>query len=327
MAKTDHFMRHPHSLRGLSMHRNQPTRRKLWDMKKQDYVETTEYTEQQILDMMNLGISLKACVRAEYYPPLLRKKCIGLMLPDTPPLYGNMCATAIQQLGGSVSIFDIPLEPPESLRQTAEIISRTFDLVIMRCERHETLLALAKYATIPVVNAGSAFCAPVQELADLITMFEHLPREKKLETCKAVFFGGATTACASALYITSKIGMQFVQATPENAKELTPPQLKLAERNVKKSGGAYAVTPYSPEVFHGADFLFMEGPLNQKLPAGAEGLLRIDPNENRVAAIRSLLTCLLYANPATKEPLLIEKMKRMLAIKLQAIFGFGEPGE
>lgn len=309
------------------MYRNLPPRRKLPGMKKQDYVETTEYSEQQILDMMNLGVSLKACIRAEYYPPLLRKKCIGLMLPDTPPLYLSMCRTAIQQLGGSVSEFSLPLEPPESLRPAAELLSRTFDLVILRCQRHETLLALAKYASIPVVNAGSAFCSPVQELGDLITMFEHLPREKKLEACKAVFFGGATPACASTLYITSKIGMQFVQAVPENASELTPPQLKLAERNVKKSGGAYAVTAYSPEVFHGADFLFMEGPLNQKLPPGAEGLLRIDPSENLVTAYRSLLTCLLYANPATREPLLIEKMKRMLAIKLQAIFGFGDAGE
>ena len=114
---------------------------------------------------------------------------------------------------------------------------------------------------------------------------------------------------------------------PDKGKELTPPQLKLAERNVKKSGGTYAVTSNLAEATHGADFLFMDGPLNQRIPPEAEGLLRVDPAENLVTAYRSLLTCLLYGNPAAREPLLIEKMKRMLAIKLQAIFGFGEANE
>jgi len=96
---------------------------------------------------------------------------------------------------------------------------------------------------------------------------------------------------------------------------------------VKKSGGAYSVTDAATDAFSGADFLFMDGPLNQKLPPEAVGLLRIDPEENMIAAVRSMLTCLLYDNPAAREPLLIEKMKRMLAIKLQAIFGFGEAEE
>lgn len=301
--------------------------RRLSAMKKQDFVETTEFSEQQILDMMNLGVALKSCVRAEYFPPLLKRKHIGIMLPDMPRLYYAMTERAVFQLGGTVGTFALPLEPPETLRETAMQLSRTYDLIILRCERHETLLALAKYGEIPIVNALSSFSQPVQEIADLITMFEHLPREKKLDTCKAVFYGPATPACASMLYAGSKIGMQFVQVVPEKGRELTPPQLKLAERNVKKSGGTYAVTPNLAEAMHGADFLFMDGPLNQKVPPEAEGVLRIDPMENLVTAYRSILTCLLYVNPATREPLLVEKMKRMLAIKLQAIFGFGEANE
>jgi len=147
-------------------------------MKRQDYVETSEYSEQQMLDMMNLGVTLKACVRAEYFPPLLRKKCIGLMLDGMPPMFESGCETAIYQLGGNVSRFSLPLDPPETLRQTAMLLSRTYDLVIIRCERHESLLALAKYADIPIINAGSDFCTPMHELSSLISMFEHLPREK-----------------------------------------------------------------------------------------------------------------------------------------------------
>lgn len=309
------------------MHKPVVITRTITNMKKQDFVETAEFSEQQILDMMNLGVTLKACVRAEYFPPLLKRRCIGLILGDVPPMYVPMCKLAVHQLGGMTVELDVSIETPEKLREAAMLISRVCDLVVVRCERHETLLTLAKYATVPVVNAGSQHSIPVQEIGDLITMFEHLPREKKLEACKAVFYGPATASCASALYVTSKIGMQFAQVVKEKDKELKPPQLKSAERNVKKSGGAYAVTDSAEEAFHNADFLYMDAPLAQKVPPEAEGVLRIDPNENIVAAYRTILTCMLYVNPAMREPLLIEKMKRMLAIKLQAIFGFGEANE
>lgn len=297
-------------------------------MKTQDFLESNEFNEQQILDMMNLGVTLKACVRADYFPPLLRRRIVAYVPVGGSEFFDAMCETAISQLGGTALAVDLPLTSPEKLRESAMLLDRCCDLVIAACDRHESLLALAKYADVPVVNAGSAHSLPLQEIADLITMFEHLPREKKLEDCKAVFYGGNCPVCASVLYAATKIGMQFTQITPDKGKELLPPQLKNAERNVKKSGGTYAVSNNPAEAFRGADFLFMDAPLAAKLPPDAEsGILRIDPTENRVAALRSVLVCMLYSNPAARDTLLIEKMKRMLAIKLQAIFGFGEANE
>ena len=142
-----------------------------------------------------------------------------------------------------------------------------------------------------------------------------------------VYDGPDSPVCRSVLFAASKIGMQFVQLCADKNLELKPPMLKLAERNVKKSGGTYAVLNNSAEAYRGADFLFMDAPLNTRIPADASGVLRVDPSENRLAAFRSVLTCMLYQNPASREPILIEKMKRMLAIKLQAIFGFGEANE
>lgn len=296
-------------------------------MRKVDYLDTNELTAQQLSDMMNLAAALKASVRAGYYPALLKKKCVGLMLPDAPPLYAAAAETAVHQLGGHVSQFSLPLEPPARLRETAALLSRTFDLAVVRCERHEALLALAKYAEIPIVNAGSGHARPVQELADLVTMFERLPAEKKLDECKAVFAGGDGPACASALYLCTKIGMPFVQYCSDKAQELKPPVLKLAERNVKRSGGTYTVTANGAEAFRAADFLFMDAPIDERVPPDAEGVLRVDPAENRLAAFRALFTSLLYENPADREPILIEKIKRTLAVKLQAIFGYGDTAE
>lgn len=280
-----------------------------------------------MLDIMNLAVTLKACVRADYYPPLLKKKVVAVILDDPEPYVEFMLSTAIHQLGGYPQMLPFHLDTPELIRDAAAQLSRSCDLACVRCTRHETLLALAKYAEPPIVNMGSNHSLPVQEIADLITMFEHLPREKKLEECKLVFDGPNSPLCVSALYSSTKIGMQFIQLAPEKKQELQPPSLKIAERNVKKSGGTYGVTDNGQEAYRGADFLIMDAPLATRLNSDADGVLRVDPYENRVAAYRAILTCMLYQNPAEREPLLIEKMKRMLAVKLQSIFGFGEAGE
>ncbi|MDO4572127.1 MAG: hypothetical protein Q4C13_02070 [Clostridia bacterium] len=295
-------------------------------MMKLDFVDSIELGGQQALDLLGLGMALKSCVRAEYYPALLKKKCVGYMLSGDELLELSL-KTAVHQLGGYAEAFDLPLEPPSAIRSLAMELSRLTDCLVISCPRHESLLALAKYATVPVINAGSGHSEPIQELADLITMFEHLPQEKKLEECKAVYDGPASPKCTSALFICTKVGMQFVQLCGEKSGELKPPVLKIAERNVKKSGGTYTILDNPAEAYHGANFVFMDAPMGTKLPPEAEGVLRIDPNENRLSALRTILVRMLYSNPALREPILIEKLRRMLAVKLQNIFGFGEAAE
>ena len=296
-------------------------------MEKPEFLETTEYSEQQILELMNLGTTLKACVRAQYYPPLLRNQAVVLHLGNAPAPLGLALETAVWQLGGACVYIDWPLEPHDSLKRVASQLSDNCDCAIVACQKHETLLTLAKHAEVPIINAGSSYALPITELAALITMYERLPSGKKLEDCKAVFDGKASAFSASMLFVCSKIGMQFVQLCADKAHELQPPILKIAERNVKKSGGTYAVSDNAAEAYRNADFLFLDAPIGAKLPPEAAGVLRIDETENLLTAARAVLTCMLYRNPAAREPMLVEKMKRMLAIKLQAIFGFGEANE
>ncbi len=296
-------------------------------MMKPAFLDTSEYTEQQVREMMNLGAALKACVRAQYYPPLMKKQVVLFYEENPRPPLRTAFETAAFQLGGALFPLDCPIDAPEHLKLTASRIEENADCAVIACERHETLLTLSKYADVPIINAGSAHALPVQEIAMLITMFEHLPTGKKLEECKIVFDGASDALCCSTLYITTKIGMQFVQLASEKSGELQPPILKQAERNVKKSGGTYAVTDSAAEAYHNADFLVSAAPLGAKLPPEATGVMRVDALENVVSAARAILTGMLYKNPASREPILVEKMKRMLAVKLQAIFGYGEANE
>ena len=291
-------------------------------MRRNDFIDTNEFTEQELINLMNLAIALKACIRADYFPPLLQHRTLGLALGDCGCRMSSAFITAMRQFGGRILFIDRVPEVRDS-RRFVENYEPYLDCIAARTNKHEAMLTLSKYASIPVINGGSDFNQPLQELSDLITMFEHLPRERRLEDCKLVYEGPGNAECASLLYLTSKMGMQFVQIAPSH-QQLKPQVTKIAERNIKKSGGAYLITDNAAEGFREANFLRLP-PGSSPSPLAAEnGVFLVDPFSNYVTALRAVLLLMLYRDPAAKDTLMIEKMRRTLAVKLHEVFGYGE---
>ena len=291
-------------------------------MKKPDFIDTCEFSEQELKQLMNLALTLKACARADYYPPLLKNRVLALVLDRPDSLLTAHCAAAMEQLGGRLIPLEIKVEPGNA-KLAAKRIASFADCAALCADRHESLLALAKYAAFPVLNCGSTVCTPLTEVGDLVTMFEHLPREKRLEECKLVYDGAATAECASALFMTSKMGLEFAQAA-ESPEQLKPQVTKIAERQNKKSGGSFTLTSNGAEAYRNADFLKTgpEGAVHA--PSVDRPLTLLDPLENRMSVLRAVLLYLMYADPMQRDQLLIEKMRRTLAARLHEVFGFGE---
>lgn len=275
-----------------------------------------------MLALMNLALALKACVKADYFPPLLRNRTVAIVAPDAASMQRAAFRLAALQLGAQPLFYDLPFTEA-NLRPLAALLSRTADLAVIRAPRHELFAAFARLTDMPLLNGDSSYCRPVQELADLITMYEHLPKEKRLESCRLVYLGADSPYAASALFSASRVGMGFVQCA-DKAGQLKPPQLKCAEENVRKSGGVYSVTEDGAEALRDADFII--APESPHTPR-SDGVVYIDPEENLLPALRALYTALLYRDPQLRDPVLIEKLRRTLTGKLQMMFGFGETGD
>jgi ornithine carbamoyltransferase len=100
----------------------------------------------------------------------------------------------------------------EPIKDMARVLSRYVDGIMARTFAHNTVVELAKYATVPVINALTDLSHPCQAMADMLTIKEHLGR---LSGVKVAFIGDGNNVAQSLAFAAAKLGMKLVVASPK----------------------------------------------------------------------------------------------------------------
>ena len=157
---------------------------------------------------------------------------------------------AFEELGGhalNLSAKELQLGRGETVDDTARVLSRYVHGITARVYSHNTVVQLAKHASVPVVNALSDWEHPLQILADLMTMRQRFGR---LDGLKIAWIGDGNNVCNSMILAAAIMGMSIVAASP---KGFEPTATILEE--AKKFGGNPRLVTDPTEAAQGADVL------------------------------------------------------------------------
>ncbi len=222
---------------------------------KKDFLDTEGFSEKALLNIIELGLKMKKN-KAKYSKSLKGKK-LGMIFEKSSTRTRVSFEAGMYELGG-ISIFlssrDIQLGRGETIEDTARVLSRYVDCIMIRTYSQHLVETLAKNATIPVINGLTDLLHPCQAMADFMTIAEYKGKFKDLNFC---FIGDGNNMAHSLGLLASKLGTNFSIATPEDYKMNEEITHKIME-NAKTSGSKIKITTDPKEAISDADIVYTD---------------------------------------------------------------------
>ena len=190
------------------------------DMKGKSLIEIQQLTLEEINKIFDLSAKLKEERRQGKKHHLLEGKKLGMIFSKPSTRTRVSFEVGIYELGGTGLFFnqnDMQLKKSESVSDTAKVLSRYLDGIMIRTFDHQDVIDLATYGTIPVINGLTDLHHPCQVLADLFTVLEF---KKTLKGLKLAYIGDGNNMAHSLLQGCSKVGMDISIASPSGYKPL-----------------------------------------------------------------------------------------------------------
>ena len=203
-------------------------------MSKRDLLSFDDWSRDEIDGILRLAVDLKSKQKRGIAHHLLAGKGLG-MLFEKPSLRTRVTFEAgMVQLGGH-AVFLAPTEVQMGVRETpvdcARSLSRWVDMIVVRTFAQAILEEMARYASVPVINALTDLYHPCQVLADCLTLIEH---KGKLDGSKLLLSATATTWFTHGWRLREKMPFSFAVACPKGYEPN-----KDIETRVKRAGARY----------------------------------------------------------------------------------------
>ena len=224
-------------------------------LKGKDLLSIHELSVDEVQEILALAKELKAKQKAGVPHKLLAGKTLGMIFEKSSTRTRVSFETGMYQLGGQalfLSNRDLQLGRGEPIRDTARVLSRYLDGIMIRTFGHDRVEELAKWADIPVINALTDLLHPCQVLTDLLTIEEY--KGKNLKGLKMAYVGDGNNMTNSFLYGCAKVGMTFVAATPENYRP-NAEVYKNALEDAKETGAELSLVTDPHEAVKDADIV------------------------------------------------------------------------
>ena len=212
-----------------------------------------DLSKEEILDILNLADQLKYENKNGIEHHILKGKTLGMIFQKSSTRTRVSFETGMYQLGGQalfLSNRDLQIGRGEPVQDTARVLSRYLDGIMIRTFEQKEVEDLAKYGSIPVINGLTDFCHPCQVLADLMTIREFKGRFEGLKMC---YIGDGTNMANSLIVGGLKVGMEVSIACPKDYQ----PAAEVLEF-AKGYGDKFSMTDVPLEAAKDADVLFTD---------------------------------------------------------------------
>ncbi len=223
----------------------------------QDLISLHDLTSEELINLLKLGLKLKSELKNGVAHPILKGKTLGMIFTKSSTRTRVSFEVGMTQLGGYplfLSSNDIQLGRGETIHDTAKVLERYLDGIMIRTYAHSDVIELAEEANIPVINALTDLLHPCQVLADLMTAYEH---KGKLEGLKFAYVGDGNNMAHSIMYGCAKAGLDCAIATPKDYA-CDGEVIENAKADFKASGRELILTEDPVEAVKNADIVYTD---------------------------------------------------------------------
>ena len=224
-------------------------------LKGKDLLSIHDLSEEDVQEILETAAKLKAEQKAGIPHPLLKGKTLAMIFEKSSTRTRVSFETGIFQLGGQgifLSTRDIQLGRGEPVKDTARVLARYVDGIMIRTYAQSEVEEFAQYGDVPVINALTDLLHPCQVLTDLLTMQEY--KGKNLKGLHFAYIGDGNNMANSYLYGCAKAGIHCTIACPKGY-EPNKDVLAKALEDAKATGAVLKVVEDPAEAAKDADVL------------------------------------------------------------------------